>query len=163
MSRTLLPTLALMAVACGPASGGGDSVCGITALAGSTMLLDRFSTPQTALSVAPMRAPEALPARIAAGPVFRSLVTANADSSWSITVEGVMPNDIQPGFGVLVVNQDGSPRGIMLYVGQRITGAPIIGQVAISGSQVPLIGLQTDMAGLEDARCPFFPDSLARP
>lgn len=163
MPRALLPTLALVAAACGPAGEGGASVCGITALAGSTMLLDRFSTPQTALSMPPMRAPAALPARIAAGPAFRSLVSANADSTWSITVEGAMPNDIQPGFGVLVVNQNGSPRGIMLYVGQRITGAPVIGQVAIGGSQVPLIGLQADMAGLEDPRCPFFPDSLARP
>lgn len=163
MPRAPFLTLALLATACGPAGVGGASVCGITALAGSTMLLDRFSTPRTAISMAPMRAPKALPARIAAGPAFRSLVSANPDSSWSVTVEGAMPNDIQPGFGVLVVSPDGSPRGIMLYVGQRIAGAPVIGQVALSGGQVPLIGLQTDMAGLEDARCPFFPDSLARP
>lgn len=163
MPRALLPTLALVVAACGPAREGGASVCGITALAGSTMLLDRFSTPQTALSVPPMRAPEALPVRVAAGPAFRGLVSPGADSTWAVTVEGAMPNDIQPGFGVLVVGLDGAPRGVMLYVGQRIAGAPVIGRVAISGSQVPLLALQTDIAGLEEARCPFFPDSLRRP
>lgn len=161
MSRALFPTLALLAAACG--SGGGSSACGITALAGSTMLLDRFSTPQTALSVPPRRAPEALAARMAAGPAYRSLVTANPDSTWSVTIEGTMPNDVMPGFGVLVVDAAGAARGVMLYVGQRISGAPVLGQVAVGGLPIPLIGLQTDMAGLEDPACPFFPDSLARP
>jgi hypothetical protein len=159
-NRVLL--LAILAAACGRPSAE-PAACGITALAGATMLLDKFSTPQTALSYAPSVAPPALPVRLAAGPAFRGLITPAADTTWAVAVEGELPAGTVPGFGVLVVSTDGKPRGVMLYTGERIRGAPVIGSVTMGALSLPLLGLQSDVGGLEDPQCPFFPDSLARP
>ncbi len=162
MSRCTPMVLVLLAAACSRPAGG-PAACGITALAGATMLLDRFSTPQTALSFAPTPAPAALPVRLAAGPAYRGLVTQEADTTWSVVVEGDLPDGTVPGFAVLVAGSDGQPKGIMLYTGQRIRGAPVIGRVTMGALNLPLLGFQSDIAGLEDPNCPFFPDSLARP
>jgi hypothetical protein len=161
MLRPSVLLLGLLAAACGRSTGG--STCGMMALAGATMLLDRFSTPQTTLSMPPLRAPEALPVRLAAGPAYRGLIGTRADSTWTVTVEGTLPDGVIPGFGVLVVGADGVYRGVMLYTGERIRGAPVLGSVTVGSLTLPLIGLQTDLAGMEEARCPFFPDSLGRP
>jgi hypothetical protein len=163
MRRSILSALLTVAALAGCKPSGGSSACGITALAGATMLLDQFAVPNQALSVAPAGAPEILPVRIAAGPAFRGTVAVAADTSWTVRVEGSLPPGFTPGYGVLVVGADGRPRGVMLYSGARVRGAPVIGSVAMPGAAVELIGLQTDVAGLEDPKCPFFPDSLARP
>jgi hypothetical protein len=161
MSRPAFLLVGLLAAACGGSTS--NPTCGMMALAGATMLLDRFSTPQTTLSQPPMGAPEALPVRLAAGPAYRGLVEIGADTTWTVRVEGTLPSGVIPGFGVLVVGADGAARGVMLYTGQRIRGAPVLGTVLMGSLTLPLIGLQTDVAGLEEVRCPFFPDSLARP
>ncbi len=62
-----------------------------------------------------------------------------------------------------MAGKDGVARGVMLYTGQKVRGAPVIGSVVMGALNLPLIGLQTDIAGLQDAKCPFFPDSLAKP
>ena len=156
-----LPLLGLLlAGAC--AKSAGDSACGITALAGATMLLDQFSVPRQAITVPPMGAPEVIPVRVAAGPAYRGLVSA-ADSSWTVTIEGTLPDGTVPGFGVLVVADDGLARGVVLYTGPKVQGAPGIGTVVSGALTIPLLGLRTDIGGLEAPGCPFFPDSLARP
>lgn len=154
-------SLLLLGIACAPAKGGG-SACGITALAGATMLLDQFAVPQKTLSVPPSTAPQFLAVRLAAGPAYRGLVST-VDSSWAVTVEGEPPQGVIPGFGVLITSSDGVARGVMLYTGKKLQGAPVIGTVTMSALSLPLVGLQTDIAGLQDAQCPFFPDSLAKP
>lgn len=141
----------------------GDPACGITALAGATILLDQFREPGQTLSEAPTRPPSIIPLRVAAGPAFRSRVGLD-EAGWAITVEGGLPPTAGvPGFGVLVVGTDGVARGVMVFSGRPIRGAPIIGRVRASALEVPLLGLQTDVGGLEDPACPFFPDSLRRP
>jgi len=162
MARYTPFLLAMLAAACDKPSGE-PAACGITALAGATMLLDNFSTPQTALSIAPTPAPAAIPVRLAAGPAYRGLVTLEVDTTWTVAVEGELPSGTVPGFAVLVASTDGLARGVMLYTGEKVRGAPLIGRVTMGALTLPLIGLQADVAGLEDAQCPFFPDSLARP
>ncbi|HEX9166630.1 MAG TPA: hypothetical protein VF862_12030 [Gemmatimonadales bacterium] len=162
MTRYTPFLLAMLAAACVKPSGE-PAACGITALAGATMLLDNFSTPQTALSVAPVPAPAGIPVRLAAGPAYRGLVTLEADTTWTVAVEGELPSGTVPGFAVLVASTDGLARGVMLYTGEKVRGAPLIGRVTMGALTLPLIGLQADVAGLEDPQCPFFPDSLARP
>ncbi len=158
--RSLSLAVLVLAAAC--KSSGGDAACGITALAGATALLDQFSVPRQSLAVPPMRGPEVLPVRIAAGPAYRGLVTA-ADSAWTVEVEGELPSGTIPGFGVLVVGTDGLARGVVLYTGPKVQGAPSIGTVVSGALTVPLLGLRTEVGGLETPACPFFPDSLARP
>lgn len=160
--RALIPSLLLALLSAGCGSSSGNAACGITALAGATVLLDQFATPRQTLSMAPVTAPEAIPVRVAAGPALRGLVGL-ADAGWRVTVEGDLPPNSPPGFGVLVLDPAGTPRGVLLYSGLPVAGAPTIGQVVAAGEEVPLLGIRADIAGLEAPECVFFPDSLSRP
>jgi hypothetical protein len=155
-----LPTLFLLALAaCGGSAP--QSSCGVAALAGPTMLLSEFGTPGQTLGLPPDTLPPRLVARIAAGPALPAIV-GRTDSAWVIGVEGTLPTGVTPGFGVLVFDKSGSARGVLVYQGSPVTGAPVLGQVTIGASTVPLIGIQLDPAKYEDPRCPVFPDSVAR-
>src|SRR5262245_3537290 len=133
----------LLAVACGGKTG--NSACGITALAGATMLLDQFSVPEQTLSSTPRTVPTVLPVRLAAGPAWRGLVTAAADSTWIVKVEGQLPSQTKPGFGVLVVTTSGTASGVMLYTGPPVARAPVVGSVTADTMTIPLIALQTNV------------------
>jgi hypothetical protein len=140
-----------------PASSG--AACGLAALAGPTALLAQFGIPQQTLSRAPARLPERLVARVVAGPALVAIV-GRADTMLVIGVEGSIPPAIKPGYGVLVADQSEKTRGLMLFEGLPVEGAPHIGTVTIGSSTLPLIGIQLDPAKIEDPRCPFFPDSV---
>ena len=71
-----------------------------------------------------------------------------------------IPPTIKPGYGVLVLDQSEKARGVMLYEGLPVDGAPRIGTVTVGAAMLPLIGIQVDPAKIEDPRCPFFPDSV---
>jgi hypothetical protein len=139
-----------------------NPACGITALAGATMLLDQFGQPEQTLSVTPRDMPPVLPVRLAAGPAWRGILSRSADSSWIVRVEGDLPPQVKPGFGVLVVASSGIASGVMIYTGPAVSRAPVVGAVTTDTLTLPLLALQTNVAGLEDPACPFFPDSLAR-
>ena len=160
MLYRVVPALLLLAGACG--SGEPRSSCGIAALAGPTMLLGEFATPNQALGLPPGQLPGQLVARFVAGAAYPAVV-GRTDSTWAIGVEGTPPAKSTPGFGVLVMNPSGVARGVLVYDGDPVAGAPEIGQVVIGGSTtVPLIGIQVPDARYEDPRCPVFPDSVLR-
>jgi hypothetical protein len=71
-----------------------------------------------------------------------------------------VPPKVKPGFGVLVLDRGGKARGVMLYEGVPVEGAPQIGTVSMGNGTVPLIGIQLDPSKIEDPRCPLFPDSV---
>ena len=58
--------------------------------------------------------------------------------------------------------QNGRAIGVLLYQGNPINGAPVLGSVNAGERNLPLIGLQADVARFQDASCPIFPDSLRR-
>jgi hypothetical protein len=157
-SLTLLLLSAMLACGEPPAKGAG-AACGLAALAGPTALLNEFSVPQQTLSRAPARLPERLVARVVAGPALPALV-GRTDTLLVIGVEGAIPPTIQPGYGVLVLDQSEKTRGVMLYEGLPVEGAPKIGTVNVGASSLPLIGIQLDPAKIENPSCPFFPDSV---
>jgi len=135
--------------------------CGIAAVAGPTTLLNQFGVPNQTLGSPPARLPERLVVRLVAGPAYRGIV-GRTDSLWVIGVEGTLPPSTRPGFGALVLDQQGKARGVMLYEGAPVAGAPVIGQVSAGSTSVPLLGVQVDPAKFEDPGCPFFPDSVLR-
>ncbi|HEX5385071.1 MAG TPA: hypothetical protein VFW66_00040 [Gemmatimonadales bacterium] len=151
----------LLVAGCGGERNGGEASCGIAALAGPTSLLSQFSVPRQTLGVPPSHLPERLVVRLVAGPAYRGIV-GRSDSLWIVGVEGPLPADAHPGFGALVLDESGSARGVMLYEGPPVEGAPRIGQVSIGDKMVPLVGIQLDPAKIEDPHCPFFPDSVLR-
>lgn len=148
------------AAACARTSGGATA-CGITAMAGPALLLDQFNTAGATLGVPPRDLPGVLPVRLATGPAFRAVV-ARSDSGWLAGVDGTLPARPVPGFGVLVMDRSEGPRGILLYEGVPIRGAPVLGSVATSQATLPLIGIEVRLADFENPNCPVFPDSLRR-
>jgi hypothetical protein len=138
---------------------GGGAPCGIAALAGPVTLLDQFSVPNRTLSAVPDGLPPRLVVRFAAGPAMTGLI-GHTDSALVVGVEGPVPATPRVGFGVLVVGSDNQPRGVLLYEGERIEGAPQLGTVQVADTAVPLLGLTADPARYETPSCPLFPDSL---
>lgn len=159
MRHLLAALLTLVALpSCGARPGGG--ACGITAIAGATMLLQEFGTPGQTLAEPPDALPPRLVARVAAGPAFEGVVGRTGDSSWVIGVEGSIPERVHPGFGVLVLDLAGAARGVMIYESDPIRGAPPIGKLAMDTLMLPLLGIQLDPSRFEAANCPLFPDSV---
>lgn len=144
---------------CGVSSRG--TRCGIVALAGPTLLLEEFTKPGRTLAAIPDRMPPVLPVRMVAGPAQRGLV-GRTDTSWVIGVDGPLPIRSVAGFGVLVVDPVIGPEGVLLYEGNPIPGAPLLGGVHLGPRVLPLIALGAAVASFEDTRCPLFPDSLKR-
>jgi hypothetical protein len=134
--------------------------CGLAAMAGLSLVLEQFNRPGNALAESPTVLPDALPVRLALGPALRSVV-GRGDSGVVVGVEGAVPPTHQIGFGVLVQDPDGKARGVILYEGSPIDGAPKLGKVNVAGKDVPLIGIRLDMGLYENAACPTFPDSVA--
>lgn len=159
LRRLLIPMSIVLALGCESGRREGGAVCGIAALAGPTMLLDEFRVPGQTLGNAPSQLPEHLVARVAAGPAYRAVV-GRADTSWVIGVEGTFTEEDLPGFGVLILDRSATAVGVMLFVGDPLEGAPVLGQVSLADELIPLIGIQVDPIRFEDPSCPFFPDSL---
>jgi hypothetical protein len=162
MHLRLLLTL-LLVLACdrstSRAPSDGSAACGLAALAGPTALLGQFSVPNQTLGTPPRNLPERLVTRFVAGPAHPAIV-GRSDSLWIIGVDGAVPSNVKPGFGVVVLDQGGKARGVLVYEGAPVEGAPEIGKVAIGDVTIPLIGIQLDPAKIEDPRCPLFPDSV---
>ena len=156
--RPLIPLALGLATACAPS---GAPNCGIAHMAGATMLLEQFGVPGQTLSVPPDDLPERLVARLAAGPAYPAIV-GRVDSLLAIGVEGALPPNVRLGYGVLLLDPAGAARGVMLYEGDPIGGAPVLGTVTMGALERPLLGLQLPPSGYEDAACPAFPDSILR-
>ena len=157
----LRPFVLLAAAAlagCSPPEGGG-APCGIAALAGPVTLLDQFSVPNRTLATPPARLPARVVVRFAAGPAMTGLV-GRTDSAVVVGVEGNVPADARVGFGVLIVSSDDQVRGVLLFDGERIEGAPELGAIQVGDTTVPLLGLTADPARYETPNCPLFPDTL---
>ena len=163
MRAVLLLSLSMLAACGGGATTrrGASPTCGIAALAGPTALLEEFRTPQQTLSEPPSRLPERTVARVAAGPALTAIL-GRSDSGLVVGVEGTLPPKSQPAFGVLVTQKGGDTKGVMLYEGDPVEGAPRLGIISIGGRTLPLLGIEVDMGRIEDPNCPLFPDSLAR-
>lgn len=154
----LLPALLLLGCEARPRGG----ACGLTAIAGATMLLQEFGVPNQTLSEPPADLPPRLITRVAAGPAFEGVVGRTADSGWVIGVEGTLPPAIRPGFGVLILDLAGQARGVMIFESEPLRGAPHIGKLAVDTLMLPLLGIQLDPTRVEDPRCPLFPDSVGQ-
>ena len=160
MRMRLWRPLVVLVVACGDRpSGGANPMCGLAMLAGPTQLLTEFQTPNQTLSAPPRTLPERLVARFVAGPAAPAIV-GRTDSAVVIGVEAALPPNAKPGFGVLIVDPGDRPRGVMIYEGDPVEGAPRLGEVSVGSTRLPLIGIQVDPARIEDPRCQFFPDSV---
>jgi hypothetical protein len=142
-------------------SAAANPACGIAAVAAPLKLLEEFGVPRQTLAEPPSRLPERLPVRFVAGPVLTGVVGRTHDSVVVVGVEGNVPSNFQPSFGVLVVDKSGTARGVVVYETRSVEGAPVIGSVTVGNRTIPLLGIELDMHKLDTPGCPFFPDSAA--
>ena len=160
--RALVAPLAALLVLGGcDAKNSGNYGCGISAVAGQSLLLEEFTRPGKTLSVPPSDIPGIVPVRIALGPVFRA-VAGRTDSLLVIGLEGELPPTPAVDWGILIVSPAGVVQGVLLYQGDPIQGAPLLGTIHAGERSLPLVGLRTDIANFQDPACPVFPDSLTR-
>jgi hypothetical protein len=155
---TLVPLLVIQACST-PGDRGPSAACGLAALAGPTALLAQFGIQDQTLATPPRNLPERLVVRHVAGQAYPAIV-GRADSLWIIGLQGHLPANVKPGYGVLIQDLSGKTKGVMLYEGTPVEGAPEIGSVSAGEGTVPLIGIQLDPAKIEDPNCPLFPDSV---
>src|SRR6188474_1257979 len=139
----MLAPLTTLLLACGKSTASGSAACGLAAVAGPTTLLTEFGVPHQTLGEAPDQLPGRLVARIVAGPSLPAVV-GRADSTWVIGLDGPVPPKAKPGFGVMVLDPAGRARGVMIYEGPPVEGAPPIGTVSVGAATIPLIGIQLD-------------------
>lgn len=158
LRRALLLLVGL--AGCGHSPGGGMT-CGLAALFGPLAVLGEFSTAGQTLPTPPTSLPARLPVRLVAGPVLPALVSQD-QAKWVIGVVGAPPPKFHAGYGVLVEDTARQARGVVVYEGEIVRGAPVIGSVVLADSTVPLIGVSLLLSKVEDARCPIFPDSTVR-
>jgi hypothetical protein len=131
--------------------------CGIAAMTGPLVVLEAFGR-GSALDAAPDAVPAALPVRLVAGPVLRGIVGKSDSTGWVVGAEGDMPENAATGYGVLIVH-DRIARGVLVFDGQPVRGAAVIGSVALGDTIIPMLGVRVDPAAIADSACPVFPDS----
>lgn len=157
--RAALILLIAFVAACGPSAGGSSQAsCGIAAVAGPSLVLSEFTTPGAALTTPPTDLPERLVARFVAGPA-RSAVVGRRGDSLEVGIEGGIPATVHPGFGVLIADTKGTVLGVLVFDGTPLLGAPVLGNVTVGPTRIPLLAISLDPARVQDPRCPFFPDS----
>jgi hypothetical protein len=157
--RLGLASVILLVTACDRPSSGASAMCGLAMLAGPTKLLTEFQVPNQTLSVPPRNLPERVVARFVAGPAVPAIV-GRTDTLLVIGVEASPPPGTRPGFGVLLVDTQERTRGVMIFEGDPIEGAPRLGDVSLGSTTIPLVGIELDPVRIEDPNCRFFPDSV---
>lgn len=157
----LAPLTALLVLEGCDSKNSGSYGCGISAVAGQSLLLEEFTRPGKTLSVPPRDIPATLPVRLALGPALRA-VAGRADSFVVIGLESALPPTPVVDWGVLIVSPAGTVQGVLMYQGDPIQGSPRIGTINAGERNLPLVGLSTEIANFQDASCPVFPDSLTR-
>jgi hypothetical protein len=134
----------------------------MAALVGATNLLEQFTIPNQTLAAPPSALPERTVVRVVADGAFPAVV-GRTESTLVVGMEGNPPPTTKPGFGVLVADTQDRMIGVMVYEGDPIPGAPMLGQVSLAGGSIPLIGVQVDPEKIMDPNCPsLFPDSIIR-
>lgn len=134
----------------------GSTLCGIALLASPAVVMDQFAVERQTLSLPPSYDAEEIPVRFAAGELVRGLV-GMADSLLVIGVDQETRAQTIPGFGVIITDLRGDVKGVMIFEGDPIPGAPILGRVQVRDRTIPLHGVRMDYARFDDPRCPIFP------
>ncbi|MBK6494010.1 MAG: hypothetical protein IPG05_02735 [Gemmatimonadetes bacterium] len=151
-------TFVLALAACSGGGGGGSVSCGIASLTGPLVAKEAFAKGNS-LVAPPDSIPASVPLRIVAGQALRGHVTSADSLGWHLSSPDTIADGTPVGFGVLLVDRQGVTLGALVYEGVSIPGAPILGDLTLRDTIVPLLGVRVDRRQIEDPKCPLFPDS----
>ena len=85
-------------------------------------------------------------------------VSRSTPGRWAVVTRDAVGAGAQPGFGVLVLDANEAARGVLVFDGPAVMGAPQLGTVAIGDTTIPLLGVRFDLATIEKPGCPTFPE-----
>ncbi len=157
-SQAISPLLFLLSLAACGGGGGGSIACGIAALTGPLVAKEAFAKGNSLLAP-PDSVPSSLPLRLVAGAAIRGHVTSVDSLGWHVSTPDVVSSEAPLGYGVLIVDRQGHALGALVFEGAVIPGAPLLGDVTIRDTILPLLGVRIDPKKIEDPKCPVFPDS----
>lgn len=160
MSHRPVATTALLLVlaACSGGGGGGSVSCGIASLTGPLVAKEAFAKGNS-LTAPPDSVPASVPLRIVAGQALRGHVTSADSLGWHLSSPDTIAEGTPVGFGVLLVDRKGETLGALVFEGVSIPGAPVLGDLTLRDTIIPLLGVRVDRRQIEDPKCPLFPDS----
>lgn len=157
--RSLASTALVLALAaCSGGSDGGSVTCGIASLTGPLVAKEAFAKGNS-LILPPDSVPASVPLRIVAGQALRGHVASTDSMGWHLSSPDELAAETPIGFGVLLVDRTGQTLGALVFEGVSIPGAPILGDLTLRDTIVPLLGVRVDRRQIEDPKCPLFPDS----
>ncbi len=139
-----------------------NPVCGISAMAGASMVLEQFATPGKILSHLPAGVEGVVPARVVGYGTARALAASGTDGV-ILGYEGEgFP--VTPGFAIALVEDSlDTFKGVLIYDLEPPQSLPQLGTVSSSTTTVPLFGLRVMWSAVSSERCPMFaaPDTNA--
>jgi len=137
----------------------GSVSCGLDAFTKPLAVKQAFAQGGVVTAL-PETMPTGLAVRLIAGPAWHASVAGDGGAGWRVTTTGTVAKNADIGYGVVVIDQNNSPLGVLAFPGRSIVGAPELGRLAIADTLVPLLGVRIDAAAIQDSTCPVFPDSL---
>jgi hypothetical protein len=130
-------------------------VCGISAMAGATMVLEQFSQPGKILSRIPEGVEGVVPARVVGYGTARALARHGPDGV-ILAYEGEgFP--ATPGYALALVEDSlDTFKGVLIYDLDPPRQLPQLGTVSNATTTVPLFGLRVMWSAVSSDRCPMF-------
>jgi len=145
----------LVVVSCVEGDPENNPVCGISAMAGASMVLEQFAVPGKILTALPSGVAGVVPARVAGYGTARALA-ATGPSGAILGYEGEgFP--ATPGFALALVEDSlDTFMGVLIYDLEPPQSIPQLGTVSSASTTVPLFGLRVMWSAVSSERCPMF-------
>ncbi len=139
-----------------------NPVCGISAMAGASMVLEQFATPGKIMTYLPDGVEGVVPARVAGYGTARALAASGPDGAiLGYEGEGFPAT---PGFALALVEDSlDTFKGVLIYDLEPPQNIPQLGTVSSATTTIPLFALRVMWSAVSSERCPMFapPDTGA--
>jgi hypothetical protein len=155
MRRYTLPLILLAAACGGNRNPENSAMCGLSAIAAGTMVLDQFQGRTTVMADIPPDLTGTIPARVVGRGTARALV-ARSDSAVTLGYEGAgFPE--RPGFAVALVDDSSEVfRGVLIFDSDGPADYPQIGTISSAISSIPLYAMRITWSRVSSEKCPLF-------
>jgi len=154
--RLMYLIMAISLVACTERDPESNPVCGISAVAGATMVLNQLGESGKILGDIPDGMGEVVPARVVGYGTAHAIVAQGPDGL-ILGYEGEgFPTE--PGFALALVEDSlDTFKGVLIYDSDPLQGdVPQLGIVSSSTTTVPLFGMRVMWSAVSSERCPMF-------
>ena len=147
--------LPLALAACVEGDPENNPVCGISAIASASMVLEQFAVPAKILTNLPAGVEGVVPARVTGYGTGRAIAASGPDGA-ILGYEGEgFP--MEPGYALALVEDSlDTFQGILIFDLDPPESIPQLGTVSSSTTTVPLFGLRVMWSAVSSDRCPMF-------